>query len=674
MRPVPDVATKDGCWASDMSVPGSDSMIQTARDSRIAFLENLAPSRAILLVCLFAFLAYANSLGGDFVFDDTEQIVENTAIRSWDNLIKAFTSSVWAFRDESANLDSAPPSLPYYRPLFTVLLTLGYQLFGIWPQGWHLASLLLHILCSIGVYFVIRTLAQRNTVATLSALLFAVYPVHAESVCWVSGITDPLYGLFFLASFYFYLRFRKAVQPGTENIIRDKNIGLLIASLALFVLASYSKETALSLVVLIFGYEAIESSGNAIERFKRAGLRSLPYFAAALLYLIPRYLVLGENMWSNSQIAPRPFLHTLLTLPLILCSYIFHLVWPINLSVTYNTQFVTSVSSARFILPMALLAFAALTCFAFRRRINSNLWIALLIIFAPLLPVLKIGEAVLEEYLISDRYLYISVAGWTWLISSAFVRFVESKKRDDKESEAHRIASETRSKFGFAAMAVFVVLLTIFAARENLAWADSYSLWSKAARVRPDYWAPHYNRGLALLDMNKPQEALRSLEQAASLKSDEPDIFDATGRAHSELGEREKAISSFSRALDLDPASVESLNNLGTVYFNMGDYAKAEHYFKEALRIRPQIAAARFNLGQCYLRQNRLLESARQFEEYLKSAPSDAQARYELGLVYERSGRKEEAIRQFKMGLHSTRSKELAAVISNSLDRIRGER
>lgn len=669
-----DIAAKDNINASINSAPTHESVPGIERDNWFIALEKLALSRIVLLICLLAFLAYANSLGGEFVFDDTEQIVENPAIRSWDNLAKAFTTSVWAFREETSNPD-APPSLPYYRPLFTVFLTFGYQLFVLWPQGWHLMSLLLHILCSVGVYFVINSLAQRKTIAIFSSILFAVYPVHSESVCWISGITDPLYGVFFLASFFFYLKFCEARHQRTGvEAAQDKSTGLLVASLALFILAAYSKETALSLVVLIFGYEFINSSGNLITRLRSAALPALPYFAAAFLYLIPRYLVLGENMWSNSQIAARPLAHTLLTLPFILCSYIFHLVWPFGLSVTYNTHFVTSISSAKFIFPTAFLLLLAAICFALRKRISKDAWVAMLIIFVPLLPVLKIGGAVLEEYLVSDRYLYISVAGLAWLASIVLSGFVELKRENDSDNQITFIHSTVKPKFVINLMIVCVILLTLMTARENLAWANSYSLWSNVAKVRPEYWAPHYNRGLALLDMNKPTDALVALERAASLKADEPNVFDALGRAYAAIGNKEKAINNFNRALELEPRMVESLNNLGTVYFDAGDYAMAERYFKESLIVRPQAAVAHFNLAQCYSRQNRSMDAVEQFEEYLKAAPADAQARYELGLVYEKIGRKEDAIRQFRMGLESTRSKELVGVLSKSLDRIRGER
>ena len=335
------------------SKPGNGPSLELAesRPGLRASLENLSPARAILLICLLSFMAYANSLGGDFVFDDTDQVVENQNIRSWDNLATAFTTHVWAFRDRSVTLN-APPPLPYYRPLFTVMLTIEYQLFGLWPQGWHLVSLLLHILCAIGVFYVILRMSGRNLLALFASIIFAVHAVHSESVSWISGMTDPLFGVFFLASFALYL---KAREQGNEG---GANRRALVASLAMFVLAAFAKETALSLVILVFGYELIETSSNKAERLISAARRALPYAAAALIYLVPRYLVLGDMMWKNPQAPDRPFSFTVLTLPFVLCSYIAHLVWPIGLSVTYNTHFVTSITSPQFLWPAAALSLA----------------------------------------------------------------------------------------------------------------------------------------------------------------------------------------------------------------------------------------------------------------------------------------------------------------------------
>ncbi|MCI0490176.1 MAG: hypothetical protein L0229_26585, partial [Blastocatellia bacterium] len=357
----------------------------------IAWIERLNPSRVILLICVLVFAAYANSLGGDFVFDDTEQIVENPDVRSWDNLARAFTTHVWAFR-ERADVLRVPVPPPYYRPIFTVMLTLEYKLFGLWPQGWHLVSLLLHILCSIGVYYVLLMLSGRNLVAAVSALLFAVWPVHAESVSWISGMTDPLFGVFFLASFYYYLKFR-ADRKSPRSRLGYRHF---VLSLAAFALAAFSKETALSLVAVIFAYEFIEaiynrsgdkrtSVGSISAHFMNAIKRALPFAGVAVLYLIPRYLVLGGLTWKNPQAHNGPLVDTFLTLPLVVMSYLAHLAWPVNLSIAYMTHFVTSAASLEFLLPAFALVLISGALIVYRKKIGREAWHALALMFIPLI-------------------------------------------------------------------------------------------------------------------------------------------------------------------------------------------------------------------------------------------------------------------------------------------------
>src|SRR5215471_4611023 len=212
------------------------------------WLEALDTRRIALIIGLAACLTYANAIGGQFVIDDTEQIVANQEIRSWSMIPQAFRTHVWAFQ-ENRKLLRIPIPFPYYRPIFTVVLTIGYHIFGLRPQGWHLISLLLHIVCSIGVYFVLFQFSSNKTAALISALLFAVYPVHAESVCWISGMTDPLYGSFFLFSLFSYLRYRSSGQRWW-----------LWLSLFLFALSLLSKETAISLAPLVLAYEMLGPS------------------------------------------------------------------------------------------------------------------------------------------------------------------------------------------------------------------------------------------------------------------------------------------------------------------------------------------------------------------------------------------------------------------------------
>jgi len=633
----------------------------------IASIESLAASRAVLLICLLSLLAYANSLGGEFVFDDTDQIVTNQNLRSWTNLSRAFTSHVWAFRDQQHSIESPPP-LPYYRPIFTVMLTVEYRFFGLWPQGWHLVSLLLHTLSSVGVFYVILLLSRRKIVALFAACLFAVHPIHAESVSWISGMTDPLFSVFFLASFSFYLKYRrdssapaKFSKPGSE-----RRVGRFLAmSVLLFILAAFSKETALSLVLLVFSYEVVENTGATISRMSLAAQRALPFAAASLIYLIPRYAVLGELMWTNPQAPDRPWTHTLLTLPFVLASYLFHLAWPVGLSVTYDTRFITSAASPLFLLPAAALTVILAALFGYRKRMGREVWLALLLIFVPLLPVLKLGQVSREEFLVFDHYLYLSAAGWSYLIAIGVTKL--------GSLDLKSAAGSRKTRAALAAM-VFILLGSIaVTASENRAWSDSYSVWSNAARVRPSSWAAQYNTGLALLDQNRFLDASDALGRAAAIKPDEAAIFDALGRASDGAGNTREAEDNYKRALEVDPLLFESLNNLGTLYFRLGKYAAAEASLVAAIKVRPAAARTRFNLGICRARLGRYDEAAREFEQATELEP-DAEAFYELALAYEKLGRNRDAENALTRGGSLTATQELAGRISNEMSRLRGER
>lgn len=644
------------------SESGQPTALPADQPGLLLSLQRLSPARTIILICLFSFLAYANSLGGDFVFDDTDQIVENQNIRSWDNLAKALTTHVWAFRERPGTLDQPPP-LPYYRPLFTVMLTVEYHLFGLWPQGWHLISLLLHILCAIGVFYVILRMSGRNLVALFASILFAVHPAHAESVSWISGMTDPLLGVFFLASFSLYLKARAPDERGRANR------WAFVLSLAMFVLAAFAKETALSLVVLVFGYELIETSRQKTERLITAAKRTLPYAAVALIYLVPRYLVLGELMWKNPQAPDRPLAYTLLTLPFVLWSYVAHILWPINLSVTYNTHFVTSVWSPRFLLPVVVLGLVVAVFLLYRKRVSREVWQGLLLVFVPLLPVLNLGQVSREEYLVFDHYLYLSVAGFAYLVALGIFKVGAFESKVNEK----RIAGLSRPVFATAAFVLIGLAFTVVAALENRPWADSYSLWSNVARVRPAYWAAHYNAGLALLDAKRFDEAHASLEQAIALKPDEPNVLAALGRSYDGKGETSSAVTSFKRAIDINPEMFESYNDLGTVYFKNKDYVLAEANFAAALRLKPEASASRFNLGLCYARQGRYSDATRELERVVQATPADAEALYELGLSYERTGRTGDAVRVFQTAGKLAKSQELGDRLAEGLGRLRGD-
>jgi tetratricopeptide (TPR) repeat protein len=289
-------------------------------------------------------------------------------------------------------------------------------------------------------------------------------------------------------------------------------------------------------------------------------------------------------------------------------------------------------------------------------------------LIVPLLPVLDLRQLAVD-YLVFDRYLYISVVGWSYLIAVGVAR-LSLVGKDRPAAETGSRSMGVRSVISSAVLALMLIGLTSATLRENRKWADSYSLWSQAARVRPQFWSGHYNAGVALLELRRYPEALQSLLRAAELTSDEPFLLDALGQAYDGVGDTENAVANFKQSIAIDPTMFESLNNLGTTYFRINDYEGAEKQFLAALHLKPQAVETRFNLGLCYQRLGRHPEAAREFELALQGAPEDAEAHYQLGLSYEKLGRAGDAIGELQRGLSQSKSQDLSDKISEALNRL----
>src|SRR5262249_12025538 len=227
-----------------------------------------------------------NTLGDGFAADDTTQILNNGLIKHLGNIPAAFFTSVWAF----ASNDIVFATDTYYRPLFNVLLTLNYAIFGDSAWGWHLVNALIHCAAVYLVFLLLREMTDDAWVAGISAVLFAVHPAHSESVAWVSGITDPWMAVFALPAAYFYWKYAK----GGRHIF-------VLASAGLYFLALLVKETAVAIPLLILFCEAwfMAGSRSYTARILRT-LRILSLFAVpTAAYLAMRYHALSGVLFGN---------------------------------------------------------------------------------------------------------------------------------------------------------------------------------------------------------------------------------------------------------------------------------------------------------------------------------------------------------------------------------------
>lgn len=350
-----------------------------------------------LLVCTAAFLAYVGTLAFGFVFDDSPQIITNQVIRTWAAVPSYFQGHVWA---------AIYPGTPgnYFRPLFLLWLRINYAIFGLKPWGWHLTSVLCHMLATYGVFLLAQKFSRDRSIGFLVALIFALHPAHIENVAWISGVTDPLMAVLFVGSLLAYLKSSEEQKPVW-----------LGASLVLFATALLVKETAAVLPGVIF-VSAWMMAGDCTQGKKllSAVWRTFPFAVVLLAYAAMRSEVLHGLVPQTESISLRT---TLLTWPSAVWFYISHLALPLGVSEFYSLGYVKHLDLGNFVLPLAsVLASVVLLVFWVRRleqRATAIVAVALMVL--PILPVLNL-RALTHEDFVHDRYLYLPSVGLALLI------------------------------------------------------------------------------------------------------------------------------------------------------------------------------------------------------------------------------------------------------------------
>jgi len=617
--------------AKEPEPPGSNSVL-----SKGIFAE----SRALFLTIAATTIVYANSLSGAFVFDDTKQIAANPSLRSWGNIFRAFTNDVWSFERGTLTTDLPPP---YYRPLFTVYLTLNYKLFGLWEPGWHLMNLLVHATATVFVYYLLRRLSGNNIVALLAALLFALHPVHVESVSWISGIPDPLAALFYIPSLLWYVRYRD-----------EGNRKWLIASLIAYGLAALCKETPLVLPLVLGVWELARAQNRKSLglRLKETAYQLVPYGVVASAYLVLRYSVLGLISAKHPLMATVPDSMIWRTLPYVFVNYLKHLIAPFALSLIYSPPFITSTVDLRFLGSVGILLGVGSVLWFYRKTLDGSVRVAIALMVVPLLPVLNL-RVFHYEYIIQDRYLYLPSIGFCYLVALLLVWLAQRHQR--------------------TATAISVVLLLAFGAStvlQNRIWQNPVALWQRAVNSSPDSWSSHYNLGLAYLDLRQYEPARLQLTEARRLNPKQATVHNNLALAQAGLGNADEALASVKTALAIEPRLLEAHNNLGALLFDKGDYTGARREFALVLERNPASSSARFNLARTLAAMDDHAGAIREYEALLAKDPTDVTARYQLGLSYAATSRKGEAVTQLSRALSLDRDVNRATEMRKRLEQI----
>jgi len=558
------------------------------RNSRVMRVNEPKAASLLLFVALLATgSVYAPSLWFGFVDDDHSQVVDNPRIRNWHEVPGYFTSNVWAHL--TPVIGDLPP--PFYRPLFLVWLFTNYQLFGTDPAGWHLATVLLHLLATALAYRLVRAIIGEAVPAALAAMLFGLHPVHVEAVAWISGVPEPLMATALLASMLCYLKGRE----------REDVLPWAAVSVFFFGLALLAKETAIMLPAVLLAYEM--TLGADPEK-KRPRLRRLaPYAVLALIYLVMRRASLGGTF----TIAV-PWAVMFLTWPSILWNYLRHLFWPVNLTIVCDLPYVTRLDWRNVILPATAIATLVLAVWIAARRRPAigfaALWMGLLILPPLYLRGIAAGE------IAHDRYLYLPSLGLCVLIAFGMARL-----------RAGGVAVVALT--GVAAFGVY---------RECKPWSDDIALFQHALLVAPDNVRAQRQLALALPAAGRCGDAIPLFDRLREGPED-PRILLGLGACYFLQGRFDEAEPLIQRTITLSPRYQPPYMLLIGMRLAHNRHADAETIWRRAVSVRfgPTDARGLHLLGGQILKaRGDLVDAAVEFRLELAGDPESEEAARQL--------------------------------------------
>ena len=329
-------------------------------------------------------------------------IVRNPELGDWSFLWKAFTLEEFWYSDATFL-----PHFRNYRPLLLVWYWIDNHLFGLNPAPWHASIVALHLVAVWLVFKIARRLAGDSTSALLAASLFALTPIHAATVVWMASSGVVLSTVLALSAFYL-------IMPGATGSVRN-----WAAAIALYAGALLSHESAIAFPALVACYAFLFAESDSASWWmsaRRALIWQAPFAIELLLYLVARRLVLGffvSNSYDPANLLTSA--QTVLTVPLVLATYLTDLAMPWLTLPNHRVIPVSSALSPEFWAPLTAIsiivaAFLALAMRSPRRRLYLFCAAWMGVTLAPMMLLHSL------YHLVQDMYLYLPSVGWSVLV------------------------------------------------------------------------------------------------------------------------------------------------------------------------------------------------------------------------------------------------------------------
>ena len=535
---------------------------QSTLSSESAQHKNLNPVLICLALAILTIITFWSLKDCGFInFDDDIYVYKNAYVQSglnWNSIGQAFSSDLII-----AGLSG------HWHPLTWLSLMLDYQIFGLNPHGYHLMNLLFHVMNTILLFLIFHRMTKKLWPSAFVAALFAIHPLHVESVAWITERKDVLSTFFWMLTMGAYSYYVE--QPGFRRYF---------LVLLFFVLGLMAKPMLVTLpfVLLLLDYwplqrfqeikpdhkiqtevfekETLEVKKPADPEYKWSLIYPLlwekvPLFVLAILSSIVTYIAAQSAKFVES-IEAFPLSVRIGNALVSYIAYIGKMIWPNNLAVLYPyPELLVPWQVLGSVLLLTAITLAVLWMVK-RYPYLATGWLWYIGTLVPVIGIVQLGTQAM-----ADRYTYIPLIGLFIMVAWGVPDFLKKWKY--------------RKEILLALSALSILCLSIITWTQVGYWQDSFTLLDHTLKVTDNNWHVYNGRGVAYGDLGNYRQAIDDFSRTIEIKPGFAEAYNNRGTAYSALGNYRQAIEDYGRAIEIKPGYAEAYFNRGNVYLNQGD-------------------------------------------------------------------------------------------------------
>jgi len=599
--------------------------------NRLNLIRNVSLTFLIFILPLTVYWQVKNF---DFInYDDPTYVYKNAKIQQGltvSNIKWSFTAIV------SGN----------WHPITVLSHMADCQLYGLNPGNHHLTNVFLHLANTFLLFFILWKMTGREYESAFVAALFALHPLHVESVAWISERKDVLSTFFLLLTIWSYIKY-----------IEEKTFYRYLIICLFFIMGLMAKPMLVTLpfVLLLLDLWPLERidfrSSEKSLTLKRGTKTNSPFILNFYFLFRDNFLLVYEKIplfaltisscvitFLSQQSAGAiksfnhfPFQVRFFNAVVSYTKYITKMIWPSNMAIFYPYTEMFSVwqITISFILLFLISIIAVRLLKGHPYFIVGWFWYLGTLI--PVIGLIQVGGQAL-----ADRYTYIPFIGLSIIISWG----------------GYELFKKWRLKnFGIGLALLSITIFTVITWNQIRYWRNNTLLYNHTIEVTDNNFIAHHNLGNSLVNQDKIPEAIYNYKKTIQIKPDLAEAHNNLGAALEKILNLKEAIKYYSMALNIQPDYAEAHNNIGNLFRKTGQIEQAIRHLSRALILKPNYAEAHNNIGNVLELNGKTKQAIEHYQKALKIKPDFAVVHNNLGATLMRNKQTDDALYHYNKAL-----------------------